>query len=137
MINNVLELSAAHLLIVALMIAITASMAHGKGRSWIGWAIFALFAPLVALVIVIFIDRKEPPIVLDPHLNAQQNSELLCRNALIFLDEDKIEESLKYAEIAILLHPGNADAADLLYKIKVELFAKTKDSYDQLNSLAL
>lgn len=137
MIHDLSEGTLTYVLIQLLVIALTAFIAHGKDRSWIGWGVFALFIPLIALTAVICIDRKKAPNTVDPHSSHQENSEWFCEKAFELLKDDKIEESLIYAEKAIQMDPGNQLAADLLDKIKVELNAKVKDSYDQSHSLRL
>ena len=44
-----------------ILVAVTALLAHRKGRSAVLWAVVALFLPLIALVIVLLLPAKAAP----------------------------------------------------------------------------
>lgn len=121
MINAQPGSSVAIILFRVLAATITGYIAHQKGRDWINWSILALFAPFIAIAGVLFVEKREAPLVVYPQMSSVQNSALFCEKAMRFLDNGHFEESLVYAEKALQLDAANMLAREIMKSAQLNM----------------
>lgn len=101
-------------------------IAKRQNRETGSWGIFAFLLPSIALIVIACQKKIIPKIIISDGLNNEQNSEILADKANDFLNQDKISESIRFAEKSLELNPTNPTANKVLAKTN-EFISAQKD----------
>ena len=129
------------LVLRVLVIIWVVNIAKRQNRETFGWGVFAFFLPSIALIVIGQQKKLFARFEINDSLSNEENSQLLCDQAIKFLNEKKYNESIRFAEKAIELNQDNQLALETLTKARLEVpvndiankqtqtvFRKTKDN---------
>jgi len=104
-----------------LIIVHVVNIAKRQNRETFGWALFAFFLPSIALIVIGQQKKLYAKFEIDNSLSDEENSLLLTDKAQTFIDENKYNECIRFAEKAIQLDRNNRRASDLLTKARLKV----------------
>ncbi len=109
------------LIIRIIAVFIVVNTANRQNRETFGWGVFAFFFPSIALITIGLKKKIFLKVEVDESKSNEENSHLLCEKSIIFLNNKKYNESIRFAEKAIELDSNNKLAKDTLTNIRLEI----------------
>lgn len=110
------------------------NIAKRQNRETFGWGLFAFLLPSIALIVIACQKKLIPKIIISDGLNNEQNSEILADKANDFLNQNKISESVRFAEKSLELNPTNSTATKVLIKAN-EFISAQKDFKNNIQTV--
>lgn len=97
------------------------AIAKRQNRETFGWGALAFFLPSIALIIIGQQRKIFAKFEINDSLSREENSQILCDKAIVFLNEKKYNESIRFSEKAIDLNPSNKLAIGTLTKARLDV----------------
>jgi len=96
-------------------------IAKRQNRKTIGWGTIAFFSPSIALIIIGLQSKIFAKFEINDNLSREENSQIICGKAVVFLHRNMFNESIRFSEKAIELNPSNKLAFNTLTKARLNI----------------